>query len=40
MGLLELVYRLPLVPPSPASMQKIERVLEQLGLAGKVQVAN
>lgn len=40
MGLLEPVYRLPLVPPSPASMQKIERVLEQLGLAGKVPVAN
>jgi 4-hydroxy-tetrahydrodipicolinate synthase len=39
MGLLEPVYRLPLVPPSPDSMQKIERVLEQLGLAGKVPVA-
>ena len=33
MGLVEPVYRLPLVPPSPASLEKIEKVLEQVGLA-------
>jgi 4-hydroxy-tetrahydrodipicolinate synthase len=33
MGLLEPVWRLPLVPPQPASRQKIEAVLESLGLA-------
>jgi 4-hydroxy-tetrahydrodipicolinate synthase len=32
MGLIEPVYRLPLVPPSPASLEKIEKVLEQIGL--------
>ena len=32
MGLLEPVWRLPLVPPSPASQAKIEKVLEPLGL--------
>lgn len=32
MGLLEPVWRLPLVPPSPASQKKIEGVLEGLGL--------
>jgi 4-hydroxy-tetrahydrodipicolinate synthase len=32
MGLLEPVWRLPLVPPSPASQKKIEGVLESLGL--------
>ena len=32
MGLLEPVYRLPLCPPSPASLAKIEKVLEALGL--------
>jgi 4-hydroxy-tetrahydrodipicolinate synthase len=32
MGLVEPVYRLPLVPPSPASLEKIEKVLEQAGL--------
>jgi 4-hydroxy-tetrahydrodipicolinate synthase len=32
MGLLEPVYRLPLVPPSPANLQKIERVLHDLNL--------
>jgi 4-hydroxy-tetrahydrodipicolinate synthase len=32
MGLLEPVWRLPLVPPSPANLEKIEAVLEQLGL--------
>ena len=38
MGLLEPVYRLPLVPPSAASQAKIEKVLEQVGLAGRVNV--
>src|SRR5271157_3822118 len=32
MGLLEPVYRLPLVPPSPASLARIEKVLEAAGL--------
>jgi 4-hydroxy-tetrahydrodipicolinate synthase len=32
MGLLESNYRLPLVPPSPANLQKIERVLHDLNL--------
>lgn len=32
MGLIEPVWRLPLVPPSPASMAKIEQVLSQCGL--------
>jgi len=39
MGLLDPVYRLPLCPPSPASMAKIEKVLEAVGLLGKVSVA-
>ncbi|MEN3340378.1 MAG: 4-hydroxy-tetrahydrodipicolinate synthase [Acidobacteriota bacterium] len=32
MGLLEEVYRLPLVPPSPASRERIGRVLREAGL--------
>ena len=32
MGLLEEVYRLPMVPPRPASKQKIEAVLQPLGI--------
>jgi 4-hydroxy-tetrahydrodipicolinate synthase len=32
MGLLEPVWRLPLTPPAPASLEKIEQVLRQLGL--------
>ena len=32
MGLLEPVWRLPLVPPSPISQKKIEKVLDELGL--------
>jgi 4-hydroxy-tetrahydrodipicolinate synthase len=32
MGLLEPVYRLPLCPPNPANLAKIEKVLEALGL--------
>jgi len=39
MGLLEPVYRLPMVPPSEAAMAKIEKVLETLGLLGRVTVA-
>jgi len=33
LGLLEEVYRLPMVPPRPASKQKIEAVLHQLGIS-------
>jgi 4-hydroxy-tetrahydrodipicolinate synthase len=32
MGLLEEAYRLPMVPPQPASREKIEKVLRELGL--------
>jgi len=32
MGLLEPVYRLPMVPPSSANLAKIEKVLESVGL--------
>ena len=32
MGLLDEVYRLPMVPPREASRQKIEQVLSDLGL--------
>jgi 4-hydroxy-tetrahydrodipicolinate synthase len=32
MGLLEPVYRLPMVPPTAANMKKIEQVLESIGL--------
>ncbi|HKE25630.1 MAG TPA: 4-hydroxy-tetrahydrodipicolinate synthase [Bryobacteraceae bacterium] len=39
MGLLEPVYRLPLVPPSAANLAKIEKVLESVGLLGSVPVA-
>ncbi len=40
MGLLEPVWRLPLVPPQPASQARIEKVLEAAGLvAGRVPVA-
>jgi 4-hydroxy-tetrahydrodipicolinate synthase len=38
MGLLELVWRLPMVPPQVASQQKIEGVLEGLGLLSGVRV--
>jgi 4-hydroxy-tetrahydrodipicolinate synthase len=38
MGLLEPVWRLPMCPPAPASMAKIEKVLETVGL-GRVPVA-
>jgi 4-hydroxy-tetrahydrodipicolinate synthase len=36
LGLLKEVYRLPMVPPRPASKQKIEAVLHQLGITGGV----
>jgi 4-hydroxy-tetrahydrodipicolinate synthase len=39
MGLLEPVYRLPMVPPQPESLAKIKKVLESLGLLGRVTVA-
>ena len=39
MGLLDLAYRLPLVPPQPASQAKIENVLESLGLLAEASVA-
>jgi len=35
MGLLENVYRLPMTPPTPASMEKITHVLKDLGLVEK-----
>jgi 4-hydroxy-tetrahydrodipicolinate synthase len=38
MGLLEPVWRLPLVPPQPSSQEKIEAVLEQAGLLSGVSV--
>jgi 4-hydroxy-tetrahydrodipicolinate synthase len=38
MGLLEPVWRLPMVPPQTASQQKIETVLETLGLLSGVRV--
>lgn len=38
MGLLEPVWRLPIVPPQPAAQQKIEDVLESLGLLAGVRV--
>jgi 4-hydroxy-tetrahydrodipicolinate synthase len=36
LGLLQEVFRLPMVPPRPASKQKIEAVLHQLGITGGV----
>jgi 4-hydroxy-tetrahydrodipicolinate synthase len=38
MGLLELAYRLPLVPPQPASQKRVEATLEKLGLLTGVRV--
>jgi 4-hydroxy-tetrahydrodipicolinate synthase len=40
MGLLEPVWRLPMCPPAAANLTKIEKVLEAVGLAGSVPVAN
>ena len=39
MGLLEPVYRLPMVPPKPENLARIEKVLEAAGLLGRVRVA-
>ncbi len=39
MGLLEPVWRLPLVPPKPESLEKIRGVLESLGLIEKTHAA-
>jgi 4-hydroxy-tetrahydrodipicolinate synthase len=39
MGLLEPVWRLPMCPPSAASLARIEKVLESVGLLGGVRVA-
>jgi 4-hydroxy-tetrahydrodipicolinate synthase len=36
MGLLEEIYRLPMVPPRPASKQKIDAVLHAVGVTGGV----
>jgi len=40
MGLLDPVYRLPMCPPSPANRDRIEKVLESVGLLGRVPVAS
>lgn len=40
MGLLEPVFRLPLVPPRPENLAKIRTVLESLALLERVHVAN
>jgi 4-hydroxy-tetrahydrodipicolinate synthase len=39
MRLLEPVYRLPMCPPTAASLTRIEKVLESAGLLGRVRVA-
>jgi 4-hydroxy-tetrahydrodipicolinate synthase len=39
MGLIEPVFRLPMVPPQPQSVEKIERVLVELGLIPEVDPA-
>jgi dihydrodipicolinate synthase/N-acetylneuraminate lyase len=39
MGLLEPVWRLPLVAPKPENFQKIQRTLETLSLSGRVHAA-
>jgi 4-hydroxy-tetrahydrodipicolinate synthase len=39
MGLIEPVYRLPMVPPQPENLARIKKVLEPLGLLGRVTVA-
>jgi 4-hydroxy-tetrahydrodipicolinate synthase len=36
LGLLDEIYRLPMVPPKPASKQRIESVLQSLGIRGGV----
>ncbi len=40
MGLLEPVWRLPMCPPAPASLARIEKVLEAVGLVEKVTSAS
>jgi 4-hydroxy-tetrahydrodipicolinate synthase len=40
MGLLEPVWRLPLVPPRPENLAKIRAVLESLALLERIHVAN
>ena len=40
MGLLEPVWRLPLVPPRPASLARIEKVLHETGLLAHAAGAN
>ncbi|MGA3040471.1 MAG: 4-hydroxy-tetrahydrodipicolinate synthase [Bryobacteraceae bacterium] len=40
MGLLEPVYRLPMVPPRPENLARIEKVLESVNLLGRVSVAS
>jgi 4-hydroxy-tetrahydrodipicolinate synthase len=39
MGLLELVYRLPMVPPEPATQKRLESVIESLGLVHGVRAS-
>jgi 4-hydroxy-tetrahydrodipicolinate synthase len=39
MGLLEPVYRLPMVPPKTENLARIEKMLESVGLLGRVPVA-
>ena len=39
MGLLDPVYRLPMCAPAPASLARIEKVLDSVGLMGRVRVA-
>ncbi|HEY1239329.1 MAG TPA: 4-hydroxy-tetrahydrodipicolinate synthase [Bryobacteraceae bacterium] len=39
MGLLDPVYRLPMCPPSSANLSRIEKILDSVGLLGKVRVA-
>jgi dihydrodipicolinate synthase/N-acetylneuraminate lyase len=34
MGLIEENYRLPMVPPTPATREKVTRVLQQLKMLG------
>ena len=41
MGLLDPIYRLPMVPPKPENQERIKSVLSQLGLLSRsVPVAN
>jgi 4-hydroxy-tetrahydrodipicolinate synthase len=40
MGLLDPVFRLPMVPPSPANLARIEKVLESAGLLERSALAS